>query len=689
MPTYEVTSPDGKIFEVTAPEGASEQDVLSYAQSQFGQQEVLPQEPVKEKLYGGGKVSEMRAALAGAGDIATMGFSDEIKAGLQGLVRGGLDPNLTTGEAYDFFLNKARQEGGQLQEQNRKAYLGGQIAGGLGTAIAIPAGALTKFGTGKAAQYATGSGIGALSGGLYGYGSGEGSEKERAKNAAWGGLFGATGGAGGVALGGLAQRAIKAFTKKPVVNAVTSAAEEVLPISNRPVTAKSLTQTGEATTLLKGAKTGNIDLMRQEEMARQGLLGSELEAGIRGADETFKQSVKDTAQKLAGSGTKETAQDTLTEAVAIVKNRFNAQKKLQSSIMGKRNDAIAKAKVYGDYTRETLGTSLKELRNTPDMKVNLMRGENKPVLDDLKILEKLISGKNLKSVNMSALGAWRSGLNTYKQGTQQSVLASKAAKVYDDWLDNHLKLAIKEGDEDLANTIFSANQKYAEFKNKYGTNSYKGQKNIIEKIMQEDEMTPRAMVNTVFGKSLDGKDYTEQYVKRMIETMPEGVKRQSVVDGFRAGLYQKSFEDAYDATTDTINLGKFKNNLIKMKKNDAFNKYLTTPENNELTDLLIQDIAKYQRATSDRSIVNLSGTTPMAARIMQTVGAIPIIRNLSLARGAAEGLSGVAKAGANAKNSRAVEKSLADFYKTIAPEIDNQVKFNFSVGGGALLAPEE
>lgn len=36
MPVYEVTSPDGRTFEVTAPEGASKADVLAYAQSKLG-----------------------------------------------------------------------------------------------------------------------------------------------------------------------------------------------------------------------------------------------------------------------------------------------------------------------------------------------------------------------------------------------------------------------------------------------------------------------------------------------------------------------------------------------------------------------------------------------------------------------------------------------------------------------------
>lgn len=222
MPTYEVTSPDGKIFEVTAPEGASEQDVLSYAQSQFGKQEVLPQEPAKEKLYGGGKVSQTRSALAGAGDIATMGFSDEIKAGLQGLVRGGLDPNITIPQAYDFFLNKARQEGGQLQEENPKTYLAGQIAGGLGTAVAMPStitrGVSQLAGKTLPKQLATMAGVGGVSGGTHAFGSGEGGAQERLADVPSGATYGVFGGLFGVggakAIGGLAERALKAFSKK-------------------------------------------------------------------------------------------------------------------------------------------------------------------------------------------------------------------------------------------------------------------------------------------------------------------------------------------------------------------------------------------------------------------------------------------------------------------------------------------
>jgi len=52
MPEFDVTAPDGRTFRVTAPEGASEADVLGYAKSQFAMMEQKPAEPsALKKLF--------------------------------------------------------------------------------------------------------------------------------------------------------------------------------------------------------------------------------------------------------------------------------------------------------------------------------------------------------------------------------------------------------------------------------------------------------------------------------------------------------------------------------------------------------------------------------------------------------------------------------------------------------------
>lgn len=625
-----------------------------------------------------------RSFVGGALDTATFGMSDEIAAALSA-ARQGFSPG-----AYASALEQNRATQDQLKQSGW--YTGGQIAGGI-----IPAAAAPKAVKG-ALQYASAKGLlptvaasgglGAVSGGLYGFGSGEGGTGQRLEgvpsSAAWGAAGGAVGAGVAAGIGSLAQRAAKIF-KKPTQSLPSSsqAAQAGLPISGTSYAPdiKDLTETGKATTLLKGAATQDVELMRAEELARQGVLGKDLEAAIRGADDAFKQSVKTTVQSLAGKNIRETSDDTFTKAIGLVKNRFDAQKKLQNKLMTARNDAISRTKVYADYTKETLGGALREIKNTPDFKVALMRGENAPIKQDIVLLEKLMNNKNVKDINMSYLSAWRAGLNTYQKGTQQQVLASRLSSVYDDWLDNHLKNAIKEGDEDLAQKIFSANSKYKEFKRKYGTDSYSGQKNVIERIMREDDMTPRAMVNTVFGKSLDGKDYTEQYVKRMVEAMPEGAQRQRVIDGFRAGLYQKAFEQAYDSTSDSIKFGKLKDNLIKMKSNPAFKKYLSAPEYNQITDALIQDLAKFQRATSDKTIVNTSGTAPAFARIVEAIGGVPIVKSIPMVRGVTESIGEIVRKGSQATDKKMAEKSAAEFYKAITPLIDDNIKFNFRAQG--------
>jgi len=63
MPTYEVTSPDGQTFEVTAPEGASEKEVLAYAQANF-------EKFTKKDISLGEHVSDIGAGLvSGTGQL--------------------------------------------------------------------------------------------------------------------------------------------------------------------------------------------------------------------------------------------------------------------------------------------------------------------------------------------------------------------------------------------------------------------------------------------------------------------------------------------------------------------------------------------------------------------------------------------------------------------------------------------
>lgn len=91
MPTYKITSPDGQNYEINAPEGASESDVLAYAQKNFKMAATpKPAKPFGQQLNDA--VADVprqlgltgRYALEGVGSMADM-VTAPIRAGLNGL----------------------------------------------------------------------------------------------------------------------------------------------------------------------------------------------------------------------------------------------------------------------------------------------------------------------------------------------------------------------------------------------------------------------------------------------------------------------------------------------------------------------------------------------------------------------------------------------------------------------------
>lgn len=80
MPKYRITSPEGKSFEITAPDGASQDEVLAYAQSQFGKQTPVPEQ----------KPAEDKSMLAALGGALGQGVGN-VALGAQNLVGSGLE----------------------------------------------------------------------------------------------------------------------------------------------------------------------------------------------------------------------------------------------------------------------------------------------------------------------------------------------------------------------------------------------------------------------------------------------------------------------------------------------------------------------------------------------------------------------------------------------------------------------
>ncbi len=134
---------------------------------------------------GGGRGTGLEAALIGARQGVTLGFGDEINAGVR--AAGDYIGGKPLGESYDKRLAHEKA----LLDQTRKEDGGAMLAGEIGGTLMIPGGAAgTATTVGGAA--ARGAAAGGLFGGVAGAGNAEpGSRVEgAAKGAAWGSLFG-------------------------------------------------------------------------------------------------------------------------------------------------------------------------------------------------------------------------------------------------------------------------------------------------------------------------------------------------------------------------------------------------------------------------------------------------------------------------------------------------------------------
>lgn len=186
-------------------------------------------------------ISKTESAVSGAADTTAFGFGDEIMGGLTapveyagGRILGALgeqfkpDKDLSKMSLSDIYQMEKKaysDRNNEAQQANPLTYLGGQLAGGLGTGAiggttkaGQAIGAITRDGLlpnatsalGNLANFATkataGAGVGAASGALYGLGAGE--DGQRIDNAKQSALYGAV--AGGAApavanaLGGVA-----------------------------------------------------------------------------------------------------------------------------------------------------------------------------------------------------------------------------------------------------------------------------------------------------------------------------------------------------------------------------------------------------------------------------------------------------------------------------------------------------
>lgn len=220
----DVTMPNGDV--VNFPDDMPKEQIRGMIASKFP--EVAPQEQSSSLSQNAGDVWEGIKS-------GVVPFSDEIQAGIAAYSSAPFVKGLSLGQAYDQALADFRNQQKQA-EQNPLAYYPGMVAGAALTGVGAAKQLAGSFPS--VAQFAarnplkSAAGIGAVSGGLYGFGSGEGGVNERLKSAGVGGGAGMLAGpAGAVAgqrvVGPLAQKAMGLFKKTPAPSVAGMSVKEI------------------------------------------------------------------------------------------------------------------------------------------------------------------------------------------------------------------------------------------------------------------------------------------------------------------------------------------------------------------------------------------------------------------------------------------------------------------------------
>lgn len=198
---YEITSPDGNRFVVTAPEGATEADVLSYAQQNFGKAE-------SRATTSGRQMPSPAQGAINALQGPTFGFLDEL-AGIGSGVTGAIanltpwGDNKSFDENYRSGRDTVRGATQQFRQERPMTALGTSLLASAPT-MALPTGAVGNAVVGAGQSALQAGKVGALYGGVSGAGEstkdGLGLLRDTAVGAAQGGAFGVGGQAAGGAV---------------------------------------------------------------------------------------------------------------------------------------------------------------------------------------------------------------------------------------------------------------------------------------------------------------------------------------------------------------------------------------------------------------------------------------------------------------------------------------------------------
>lgn len=681
MPIAKVQGPDGKIHRIEVPEGATPEDIESFAASNFG--EPSKSDPVKSTLKGPGQV-------IGAGAIKGIPMGADIAGTVAAL--GMPNPNDIPFSVRQEAARKMFQGAGdEALQQHPGMAMVGMVPTSVGTALAVPPGALQGP---SAASRAVKGGLAAFGfGSAYGFGEGD-NLKERTGNAITQGIvstpFGVLGNtavdvinAGGRISSSLAERAAKIFGDigrprpniivsappgKTVVNGIQQALDGPQPkppsMGQIPLTKGNITQAPREQALEAGAAAG--------------VYGDEAQQMMMETRELQSSAAKNVLNQVAGSDlTEDTSVAAATKLADNLKRSYASAKAKTNAAYGKVGELSADEplQIAASYVREGIVPNLKDWARKGsnglgfDLGAADMAGA-KRLYDQAASFGDM---KRLSGVNFNRMEQWRGrvsqGIANSKTPSEKAFLSGLLQR-YDTSMAKLPREAIKSGDE----AIISAMEKARGARKEQGVLFERSK--LVKDVLQNDDLTNEQFANVL--TSMGPKSGT--YVRDILRTAAnDPAKQQALQSQIKEAVLGNVLNRALSAE---VKSGSAVGSIDKMVSFDKLNTELgKLIKNRTLFERVVSDPVERQalKEAYDASSLIKSAKPGTKNYSNSAYTLLNVIRSISPSAASANvfgvglgtGLEAMAKAGATQE----LSQSLAPVLKGIVEK--NGVITNF------------
>lgn len=517
----------------------------------------------------------LRAAPLTVAKGATFGLMDEAQAAMAApfisLGKSVMGESTSIPEAYAQGLEIARRQQGALEEYSSLTATGLEIGGAIGGAVAATPAAVTRGLANVAARgfvpsAATASGVGAASGGLYGFGTGEGGARERLQQTGMGAGFGALGGIAGASLGALGSRALNAIKRRRGVPPVPQQ-----PLQRAAETTQELAEgmpleRGRAVDLTKGQMTQDPAQQIIETSALKGGVGQEAQDLALAAQAQQQGQIRGALQQLGSEA----------EEAVPLEAAAKTAKQAYKSIRAKVNKAYDNARItQGVYINkspinETFKPQVNAIMRTGNFDLRDFSTGARQVIEDITNNPAFKDDK-ITGFNLAKMERWRgraTNLANDAYGTSEGRALKEVVNAYDDFMAKLPEHALMSGDDEALQAI----QKARGLRKRQGVLFERDK--VVRNIVQNKELTNEELANLI----LTGKAGAEKVgagagrsVKNLIRAVPEDVRPQ-FKENIKRGVMSRVLNKSQGATIVEGQLRIEPNKLLKEVNNLARNK---------------------------------------------------------------------------------------------------------------------